>query len=240
MQRFYRLFQPSDNTRRDWLLLWALMGIVCAVALTFRAVVVAPLLTEASSSALTTATASLAVSPVISVLIAPPAEEIVFRGWLINSKTLLGVGSALCVYVIFSFIASGVEGISSMIWIFPLAIVGIIGAYKGRKALPKASTPVIASGFASTLVFGLIHIFNFKYGDASNFLVILAVLPQILVGLFCLVCRLRVSLLGAIALHAAWNAEIAIVQLLPVVGIAIMMMALVYKIILTRKYWRFL
>jgi membrane protease YdiL (CAAX protease family) len=245
MKRFYRLFEPSGDARRDWLLLWALAGLTLIVVMIFQGFLLPSIEPETSSSFFTTFVAAREITPLKALVSAPLSEEIIFRAWLVSSNWFLLAGGAICFLVIQQILVGGVSAMLPAIWEYPLIGLGIVGAYKGWKALPKANGLLVTCGLASTVVFALYHIHNpeqiARFGSNPSLMTaLIAVLPQLVLGFFCMVNRVRVGLLGAMALHCAWNAEAVFMISFPMAGVIVLMALIICKIAVVRQYWRFL
>lgn len=150
----------------------------------------------------------LAELAILAVVVAPVVEETAFRlalapfrvGWVVLAGAALGFllapwGALVLVAALAVALAPGLRRRAERAWAgrFPLLFWG------------------------SAVLFGLVHTFNWEFGDLgwrAVALVPLLVLPQTGLGLVLGAARVRLGYGGAILLHATYNATILSLTLL--------------------------
>ena len=144
------------------------------------------------------------------VLLAPLLEEPLHRGWLSGRKAALrfaAFGFAALILLLTGYLI-GTNGGRL------LALVGVIAAFIGliQWGLTRHRDGAVPEAFirhfrwlvwGSSLVFGLVHLGNFK--PLTNPLGVLVVLPLVLGGMLLAYTRTRLGLRAAIVQHAAYN-----------------------------------
>ncbi|MEL6416669.1 MAG: CPBP family intramembrane glutamic endopeptidase, partial [Pseudomonadota bacterium] len=146
----------------------------------------------------------------LAVLFAPILEEVIFRSWLGGPKAcLLG----LPVLASLAAVAASATGPVPTILSFGLTgflcamIIAISGQYEkrspeGQKLARWQLFPVAFYG--STAFFALLHLSNYE-GGLSSPVMLLAVVPQFLIGAVLGYVRMRFGLVPAIWFHAIYN-----------------------------------
>ena len=147
----------------------------------------------------------------IGMVVAPLVEELIFRSWLGAPRACLyGLPLLAGALVVTTAAGSGASGAL----VLPLAAVaGFLGVAvwaRARALGPGAVSHARAALFAwafwgSAGLFALIHLANFTDGIQTPWLV-LAVVPQLMVGLVLGYVRMRFGLAPAIGFHGAYNA----------------------------------
>ena len=148
---------------------------------------------------------------VLAVLVLPPLEEIVFRGWMSGRPAalwVLGVGIALVVLLTLVH-RMGLDFITPT-----LALTGLLAAVAGAWFFWREdqAPQVFSCNFkwffwGSTLIFASAHYSNY---NALTIAHLPLVLPQFWSGLVFGFTRLRFGLLRSIALHCASNALVLV------------------------------
>lgn len=153
---------------------------------------------------------SLAASPLAFLVIAPLLEELLFRGWLTGRAAALRFAG-------FGFGALALL-LAGQWWPEHARALGLAGAATAATGLVwwgvtrRRDTAVprwFAARFAvivwgSAILFGLIHLGNFRALESAAGLVVVA--PQVLGGMILAYVRTRLGLASAIAYHAGYNA----------------------------------
>ncbi len=150
------------------------------------------------------------------VLLAPLAEEVLFRSWLTGRPPVIAMVVVLMIGLVAvpAVIVGGDAGAQpsgaasiAMIASFALAIVG---APLAGLALLKRPTPELFRRafpvlfWVSALGFALVHLLNYTEGSLAILLPL--VLPQFVLGAMLGYLRVHHGLVSAIALHAFHNA----------------------------------
>ncbi|MDB2439876.1 CPBP family glutamic-type intramembrane protease [Hellea sp.] len=155
-------------------------------------------------------------SEMISVLMAPLIEEILFRSWLgrgwgvmVVAPLLLGL-AALIVIAGAEALAPGVK-ITAVVTV-TVALIIYLFRYAALRKIPgvvdRAARKVFPYAFwGSCIAFGLMHLANFQGGD-MGLLLPLVVLPQFLIGIILGFTRMRYGLLPAMILHGGYNLSV--------------------------------
>jgi len=140
----------------------------------------------------------------LAVIGAPLLEETVFRGWLRGHPRALWL--LLCLIVA---VAIPLQVVLSQTQTLILLVGTLFAAISGSIALRKRPAAAWFTGnftlifYASALVFGLVHVFN--YGTPTLG-VLPMVLPQVWAGLTLGYLRLRIGLPAAMLVHGTSNA----------------------------------
>lgn len=153
------------------------------------------------------------------VVLAPVAEEFIFRGWLSGRP-----GHVLALAIIFAggFAAmmfaeatTGSEAHASVALAFGGALIlSLITLFVLRKRPAMGWFRAIFPAFFwfSTLAFASVHLLNFEEGDVASLLPL--VLPQFILGTMLGYLRVNYGLWSAIMLHAMHNGLIIAVVLI--------------------------
>jgi hypothetical protein len=215
MNKVLRVFQPSGNPWLDWVLLWSCMGVLVLIASSIRFTIVESLLAGFSSNIANSSTEAPHLLIVAGLV--PVIEEIIFRSWLINSPALLVIGGGSCFATLVAFLLHGSAVLNTALgtWLVPLWVLGFAAIFTGLNTPVRPTKLLLLVGTVVTVLFGIIHITNYENLVVPNWLVFLVVLPQLAGGLFFLIGRIRVGLVGSIGLHAALNGEISLIGALP-------------------------
>lgn len=145
------------------------------------------------------------------VILAPVLEELMFRSWLGGPRaSIIGLPVLASVALLLATGTADMDrevtmGISAF---FAVLIVLISRRYvqQDEAAQGWARARLFPLAFyGSALLFGLMHLANYE-GGLSSPVMLLAVLPQGLVGLVLGYVRMRFGLFVAIGFHAAYNA----------------------------------
>lgn len=148
------------------------------------------------------------------VIVAPVAEEVLFRGWL-SGKPGHVTGVLLLLGGLLAAAAIGARSPLVALLVVFAAVAGALVALLGLRSRPpilwfRAIFPVLF--WLSTLGFALVHLFNF---DDTNLAAVLPlVLPQFILGTMLGYLRVHHGLPSAMALHALHNGLIVGVVLL--------------------------
>ena len=205
---------PTDVGKSG--IIWRLASVLVVYWL-FSAIVVAPILLGLNEllGVKSTLDWSRPGVMILSVVLAPLVEELVFRGGLRHPATALAVQPVL----IALFFGA---------WQVALALFGIVTAVilvdrarqrrldhagkfslhmaRGRAFLTRYR--LIVWGYA--VAFGLVHIGNFTIATTNGWLACLTVFivsSQVVTGLFLSYFRLRYGLASAMVFHAMWNSS---------------------------------
>lgn len=146
----------------------------------------------------------------LGLLLALLIEEILFRAWLRSATYTLLIGPVVLSRLTNHFsIGLGLATLSSIGW--------LVSAVRNRSKTPlqrMRNNHHLAHHFSraypfvywlSAAAFAIAHINNYQYTGWSGRLVILAVIPQFILGLVCSYLRIRDGLVSAIAFHYASN-----------------------------------
>lgn len=143
----------------------------------------------------------------IVVLIAPPLEELLFRGWQTGTRGGLWLlGCALVVVSAFAMATVPDRALAALAVIVAAALAGLVGWLLLRRN-PAPLTwfarafPLIF--YLMAALFALTHLANY---DRITLVAVPLVLPQLWAGLVLGYLRQRVGLLGSIAAHVTSNA----------------------------------
>ncbi len=148
-----------------------------------------------------------------AVLLAPVAEEIVFRGWLPLHWRALGLSLSVVAALIAGGVAFALAGRSGAIVVGCAALLGWFAAFalEARRAQrgphrPASRMREAAIPFAfyfSALAFAALHVANYK--AAAIYLALPLVLPQFALGLINGFARLRWGMWANVTLHMVHN-----------------------------------
>ncbi len=161
----------------------------------------------------------------LGAIIAPIREEIMFRLPLRFRPFYIALASFLFVEMILGFFIPQGLGLWLSVFIFSLLIpllFAIIIFFIVRIEQVSTYLKVFYERYfgiifyTSTIIFGLIHIFNFSNIMGYFYLIPFLVLPQILAGYFLGFIRINYGFVYAILVHAAYN----LLLLLPAVALA--------------------
>lgn len=144
------------------------------------------------------------------VLLAPLLEEPLHRGWLTGRKAALRFAAFGCAALVLCLIGFVIGTNGGRIF----ALFGVAAAFIGlvQWGLTRHRDCAVPDAFirhfrwlvwGSSLVFGLIHLGNFK--PFTNPLGVLVVLPLMLAGMLLAYTRTRLGLRAAILHHAGYN-----------------------------------
>jgi len=157
-------------------------------------------------------------APVV-VLIAPPIEEALFRGWLTGRpRALWLLGCAVVVAILallagaFPVAAAAIPVNGRRLFVVAMLLIAGVGWFRLRWRPGNALAPRFAAAFyTSAALFALMHTFNFS--PHPGWVVLPMVLPQLWQALCFGYLRMRVGLAASIGLHALNNAvAIALLQ----------------------------
>jgi membrane protease YdiL (CAAX protease family) len=151
----------------------------------------------------------------VVVLVAPPAEEVLFRGWLTGRPRALWLLATAVIGTALLATAMRYGGDT----VVSLAMVAIVlAALAGWLWLRRRSDPPawFARSFggwfyASVLMFGLLHMMNYH---ALSWTLLPMVLPQLWAGLVFAYLRMRHGLWASSLAHAIGNAALLAAALL--------------------------
>lgn len=140
----------------------------------------------------------------LAVLAAPLIEETVFRGWLRGRPRALWLMVCLIAAVAVPLAITLTPGQSAAVLgaVLAAALAGWT-VLRERPAADWFTRNFAAIFYASAVVFGLVHVFNYGTPTAA---VLPMVLPQFWAGLTLGFLRLRVGLPAAMLVHGASNA----------------------------------
>lgn len=144
------------------------------------------------------------------VILAPLIEEVVFRSWLGGRRAcILGLPILLSLFAIGAAVVADVSPIVSFAIAGGLSVLVLGVARQFASLSPSAQKaarwrlfPVAFYG--SALLFAMLHMSNYE-GGLSSPIMLLAILPQFLVGLILGYVRMRFGLMHAIIFHALYN-----------------------------------
>jgi len=156
-----------------------------------------------------TALAGMEFTPLIVlavIVIAPVFEELMFRGWLSGRPShiigLLLAGPGVWIALSLQPSAPLIGALIGFVSLVAAAAALIV--LRRRPAFDWFARFFPAFFWLATLAFALVHLTNFDEGSAAILLPL--VLPQFILGSLLGYIRVRIGILGAIALHAAHNA----------------------------------
>ena len=160
----------------------------------------------------------------LGVVIAPLWEELAYRSWLGGPRSVL-IGLPVLAAVSAGLTAVG-SPLGSFATLVMMAVLGVLifqlvlrvfaADEASLYALRRRAFPFVFWG--SALLFGMLHLANYD-GGLSHPVLLLAVVPQFLVGAVLGYVRMRFGLLAAIGFHAAYNG-VLIGLMLVLAGIA--------------------
>ena len=147
---------------------------------------------------------------IMVVLVAPVAEEIIFRGWLsgrpghVLALLLLGAGGAFAATLGISLTGRN-AALSVGSGMLAAAVLALLALFflRGRGAMGwfRAIFPVLF--WFSTLAFASIHLLNYEQGSLAILLPL--ILPQFALGTILGYMRVNYGLWSCILLHATHN-----------------------------------
>lgn len=144
------------------------------------------------------------------VLLAPLIEEIVFRSWLGGRRAcILGLPILVSLFAIAIAVVADVSPMVSFAIAGGLTFL-VLGVAKQFSALSPAAQKAArwrlfpVAFYGSALLFALLHLSNYD-GGLSSPIMLLAILPQLLVGLVLGYVRMRFGLVHAIVFHGSYN-----------------------------------
>ena len=147
----------------------------------------------------------------VAIVLAPLLEEIIFRSWLGGRRTaLLGFPMLASGLALLSLLGSGVGATTGLAVASVLTFLTLT-VWRRARTLDEGAFihareqlfPFIFWGTA--ILFGLLHLANYQ-GGITTPLLMLAVTPQMFVGLVLGYVRLRFGLVTAICFHGGYNA----------------------------------
>lgn len=147
---------------------------------------------------------------VMGVIFAPIIEEIVFRSWLGGRRAcIIGFPVLISLFALATAVGADLSPAVSVAVAAGLAVLVFAVTQKflglgpaAQKAARWTLFPVAFYGSAA--MFALLHLSNYD-GGLSSPIMLLAVLPQFLVGLVLGYVRMRFGLIHAIVFHAFYN-----------------------------------
>lgn len=152
---------------------------------------------------------------VFVVLIAPPAEELVFRGWLTGRPAALWLAAMAAILAgLFACLLLHVAETAAALGVLATVAAAFAGAVWLRKttAPPRLFVAGYRIWFAlSVMVFAALHLTNYPHPGLAT---VPMVLPQVWAGLVFGYVRMRQGLGASIALHATGNAAMLTAALL--------------------------
>lgn len=141
------------------------------------------------------------------VLLAPPLEEMVFRGWLTGRPRALWLAAMGVVLVpLLVALVRHVAETAAALGVIATGIAALVGWWRLRRLVepPRWFAQGFRGWFAlSVMVFGAVHLTNFSHPTLAT---VPMVLPQIWAGLVFGHVRMRQGLGASILLHATGNA----------------------------------
>jgi membrane protease YdiL (CAAX protease family) len=149
-----------------------------------------------------------------AVFFAPLVEEVVFRSWLGGARAcLIGLPVLMSLYAVAVAATAGVSPMVSFAVAGGLSVLVLaVGKRFSELSAPeqKAARWALfpAAFYGSAVLFGLLHLSNYE-GGLSSPIMLLAVVPQTLVGLLLGYVRMRFGLGAAIIFHALYNLVLA-------------------------------
>ena len=147
---------------------------------------------------------------IFAIAVAPVMEEVIFRGWLRGRRADLEFAATFVALILATTGLSYLDAVGEVA-IGGVVVLGVIVAWLRWLATRKAHTAVPAWFsrhygkiiYASSLVFGMIHLTNYA---ELQFITVFLVLPQTIGGLILAFTRTRLGLGAAILQHALFNA----------------------------------
>ena len=150
------------------------------------------------------------------VILAPLIEEVVFRSWLGGRRAcIIGLPILISLIAIITAVGADVSPIASFAVAGGLAFL-VFGVVRQFESLTPAQQKAArwrlfpAAFYGSAILFALMHVSNFE-GGLSSPIMLLAVLPQFLVGLILGYVRMRFGLPHAIFFHAFYNLVLIVI-----------------------------
>ena len=146
-----------------------------------------------------------------AIVIAPLVEEGLFRSWLGGRRSAV-VGLPVLAALMAVLLAApdlpgmAVAGLAACLAFAVGVVVRKTFALDGQSVAAARATLFPAAFWGSAVLFALLHMTNYTDGTLALPLLLLAVLPQGLVGLVLGYVRMRFGLVSAIAFHAGYNA----------------------------------
>ncbi|WP_461632633.1 CPBP family glutamic-type intramembrane protease [Labilibaculum euxinus] len=146
---------------------------------------------------------------ILGIIIAPVAEEFIFRLILKEDKKHFYLFGLVCLCYIFAGIYLNHLGTTIIIAvIFILGVLLGFYSYKGKIDIYSTNNYKYLY-FVSILIFGLIHGYNYSFGSYYQILLIpLLTLPQMGMGFFLSYIRVNYGIIYSIAFHAMINLSI--------------------------------
>ena len=146
----------------------------------------------------------------LGMVIAPLWEELAYRSWLGGPRSvLIGLPALAAVSAGLAAVASPLSSFATLVMMavlgmlfFQLALRVFSAGEASLAGLRRRSFPLVFWG--SALLFGMLHLANYD-GGLSHPVLLLAVLPQFLIGALLGYVRMRFGLLAAMGFHAAYN-----------------------------------
>lgn len=144
------------------------------------------------------------------VILAPLIEEVVFRSWLGGRRAcVLGLPILVSLFAIATAVIADVSPIMSFAIAGGLSVL-ILGVARQFSTLSPAAQKAArwrlypVAFYGSAVMFALLHLSNYE-GGLSSPIMLLAILPQFLVGLILGYVRMRFGLPHAIIFHGLYN-----------------------------------
>lgn len=144
------------------------------------------------------------------VILAPLIEEVVFRSWLGGRRAcILGLPVLVSLFAVATAVVADVSPILSFAIAGGLSVL-VFGIARQFAALSPSAQKAGRwrlfpfAFYGSALLFAMLHLSNYE-GGLSSPIMILAILPQFLVGLILGYVRMRFGLVHAIVFHGLYN-----------------------------------
>ncbi|MBA4492382.1 CPBP family glutamic-type intramembrane protease [Paracoccus sp. S1E-3] len=149
-----------------------------------------------------------------AVIIAPLAEEFLFRSWLKGTPRYLLVLAGLFLASFLSRIGEGPRAEMIQQWLLILAgIVAVLILWRGgRQPVPFFQRHFVWFFWLSSASFALVHWSNYDEGTSAT--VIPMLLPQFVAGVNWAFARMRFGLRASILLHAVANGILVVPMVL--------------------------
>jgi membrane protease YdiL (CAAX protease family) len=146
---------------------------------------------------------------VLAIFVAPPLEELVFRGWLTGRPShLLLLSIPLLILVLLLLPTLGVPAYVTLIVGWAGITIWSAFALRGTHSVPRAYEAVFPWAFwASCALFALVHVLN--YQENFTALLLMMVIPQFLGGTVLAYARLHYGMWANVSIHALFNAGVA-------------------------------
>jgi len=148
----------------------------------------------------------------LTLLIAPVAEELFFRGWLTGRPRALWLFA--CALAVAGLVYGSTQGLAALA-VGAGFLVAVLAAIVGWFVLRKKSEPPRWFARAFPVIFYLVVI-GFALPHLSNYaswslLSLPLVLPQLWIGTVLGYVRMRIGLIGSILLHIASNSAVLLI-----------------------------